>query len=72
MTVNVINTMFLGMLLMPKLIESAWKHGTKPRVVFLVSGLGFQAQARKELVKGGKSNVFQGFNDPKQQIMDQR
>jgi short-subunit dehydrogenase len=72
MTVNVVNTMFLGILLMPKMMESAKKHNIKPRIVFLVSGLGFQAEARKELVKAGKINIFEGLNNPKQQIMDQR
>jgi NAD(P)-dependent dehydrogenase (short-subunit alcohol dehydrogenase family) len=72
MTVNVVNTMFLGILLMPKMMESAKKHSIKPRIVFLVSGLGFQAEARKELTKAGKTNIFEGLNNPKQQIMDQR
>ncbi|KAJ4363684.1 hypothetical protein N0V83_009981 [Neocucurbitaria cava] len=72
MTVNVVNTMFLGVLMMPKLMESAKKHNIKPCVVFLVSGLGFTPQAQKELAKGGKDNILQGLNDPKQQNMDQR
>jgi len=72
MTVNVINTMFLAVLLMPQLMESARKYGTKSRVVFLVSGLGFQAAARKELAKGGKKDILQGLNDPKKANMEQR
>lgn len=72
MTVNVINTIFLGVLMMPKLMESAKKYNIKPCVVFLVSGLGFTPQAQKELAKEGKDNILQGLNNPKQQNMDQR
>jgi NAD(P)-dependent dehydrogenase (short-subunit alcohol dehydrogenase family) len=72
MMVNVVNTMFLGVLLMPQLMKSAKKYSIKPRVVFLVSGLGFQAAARKELEKGGKTNILQGLNKQKEQSMTQR
>ncbi|KAF1946939.1 NAD(P)-binding protein [Clathrospora elynae] len=72
MTVNAVNTMFLGVLLMPILIESAKNFGIKPRVVFLVSALGFQTGAQKELAKGGKTRILQGLNNPKQQNMSQR
>lgn len=72
MTVNVVNTMFLGVLMMSKLMESARKYDIKPCVVFLVSALGFTAQAQNELAKGGKDGIFQELNNPKQQIMDQR
>ncbi|KAH7095520.1 hypothetical protein FB567DRAFT_601438 [Paraphoma chrysanthemicola] len=72
MTVNVINTMFLAVLMMPKLMESAKQFGLQPRLVFVVSGLGFQAMARKELTKGGKVDVFNGLNDQKQQSMGSR
>jgi len=72
MMVNVINTMFLGILLMPQLMRSATRYSIEPRVVFLVSGLGFQAGARKELIKGGKSNIFRGLNSQKEQNTDQR
>ncbi len=53
-------------------MESAKKYDIKPRVVFLVSALGFTAQAQKELAKGGKDNIFLGLNNPKKQNMDQR
>jgi NAD(P)-dependent dehydrogenase (short-subunit alcohol dehydrogenase family) len=72
MTVNVINTMFLGVLMMPLMIESAKKYGLQPRIVFLVSGLGFQAAARGELVKAGQSSIFQGTNNRKEQNMNAR
>ncbi|KAF2690951.1 NAD(P)-binding protein [Lentithecium fluviatile CBS 122367] len=72
MTVNVISTVLLGVLLMPKLMESAEKFDNKPRLVFLVSALGFTSQAQKELAKGGKTSIFKGLNNPKEQSMDQR
>jgi NAD(P)-dependent dehydrogenase (short-subunit alcohol dehydrogenase family) len=72
MTVNVVNTLFLAALLMPQLVESAKKHGIQPRLVFLVSGLGFQAAAKEEMAKGGKTNVFAKLNDQKKQAMDSR
>jgi NAD(P)-dependent dehydrogenase (short-subunit alcohol dehydrogenase family) len=72
MTVNVVNTMFLGMLMMPQMIKSADSYGIKPRIVFLVSGLGFTAQSKRELAKGGQTNIFQGINNKKEQEMDAR
>jgi NAD(P)-dependent dehydrogenase (short-subunit alcohol dehydrogenase family) len=72
MTVNVINTMFLGVLMMPQLIESAKKYGIQPRIVFLVSGLGFQAAAKGEMAKAGQSSIFQGTNNQKEQNMNAR
>jgi NAD(P)-dependent dehydrogenase (short-subunit alcohol dehydrogenase family) len=70
MTVNVVSTMLLGVLMMPKLIESARQFGIAPRVVFLVSGLGFTAQ--KELAKGGKTDILKGLNNPQEQALSQR
>jgi NAD(P)-dependent dehydrogenase (short-subunit alcohol dehydrogenase family) len=72
MTVNVVNTMFLGVLMIPLMIESAKKYSLKPRIVFLVSGLGFQAAARGELAKAGQSSMFQGTNSQKEQNMNAR
>jgi NAD(P)-dependent dehydrogenase (short-subunit alcohol dehydrogenase family) len=72
MTVNVINTMFLGLLMLPQMIDSAEKYGIKPRIVFLVSGLGFTAGARQELAKAGKSDIFQGTNNQEEQDMNAR
>jgi hypothetical protein len=66
------NTMFLGMLLMPKLTESARLYTIHPRLIFLTSGLGFQAGAQKELKKGGTSNIFKTINNRKEQAMSQR
>lgn len=70
MTVNVIGTLALAVLVMPKLQETARKFDIQPRLVFLVSALGFQAQS--ELAKGGKTNIFDGLNDQKRVNMDQR
>jgi NAD(P)-dependent dehydrogenase (short-subunit alcohol dehydrogenase family) len=72
MTVNVVNTLFLGVLMMPQLIQSAKKHGHQPHLVFLVSGLGFTAQAKQELAKGGNTDIFTGMNNKKDQAIDQR
>lgn len=72
MMVNVVNTLFLAVLLMPKLIESARKYSIQPRLVFVVSGLAFQAAAKQELDKGGRANVLVGVNNSKEQVMDQR
>ncbi|KAK0640972.1 hypothetical protein B0T16DRAFT_514950 [Cercophora newfieldiana] len=70
MTVNVVSTMLLGALVMPKLVESARRFGIRPRMVFVVSALGFTAKG--ELDKGGKVDVFEGLNDEKKQAMDAR
>jgi NAD(P)-dependent dehydrogenase (short-subunit alcohol dehydrogenase family) len=72
MTVNVVSTMFLGVLLMPVLMESAKRHNINPRIVFLVSGLGFQSEAQKELAKGGQTRILEGLNKQNAQVMDQR
>ncbi|KAL9627510.1 MAG: hypothetical protein Q9164_007588, partial [Protoblastenia rupestris] len=40
-TVNVINTLLLGALMMPKLSESGREFGTHPTIVFIVSVLGY-------------------------------
>ena len=69
-TVNVISTFLLAALLLPKLTESARQFAIKPRLVFVGSALGFQAQ--KELAKSGKTDLFRGFNDAKRADMDQR
>jgi NAD(P)-dependent dehydrogenase (short-subunit alcohol dehydrogenase family) len=72
MTVNVVSTLMLGVLMMPKMMESAMKYDIKPRVVFVVSGLGFQSAAKKELAKGGKKDIFRGLDNEKSADMSQR
>jgi NAD(P)-dependent dehydrogenase (short-subunit alcohol dehydrogenase family) len=69
--VNVVNTIFLGVLMMPKLIESAKRFGNLPHLVFVVSALGVQME--KELAKSKSgSKIFDGLNNPKLASMDDR
>ena len=70
MTVNVLSTFLLGILIMPKLVESAAKFDIKPRLVFITSALGFTM--KKEMEKGGKTDIFNGLNNPKTAAMDDR
>lgn len=70
MFVNVVNTIFLGALMLPQLIESARKFNIKPALVFIVSVLGYTAKA--ELDKSREGGIFDGFNDQKRANMDQR
>lgn len=69
--INVLGTLLLGALVMPKLMESSQKTGYKPRLVFIVSALAFQAQ--KELKKSESLNkIFDGLNDKERADMSQR
>lgn len=70
MFVNVINTVFLGALLMPKLQESAKQFKIKPTLVFIVSVLGYTVKA--EMDKSRKGNILDGLNDQKRANMDAR
>ncbi|KAI9677126.1 MAG: putative secondary metabolism biosynthetic enzyme [Bathelium mastoideum] len=67
--VNVVNTLFLGALLMPKLSEVA-RRGLKPRLVFIVSVLGYTVKG--EMDKSRQGNIFEGLNDQKRANMDSR
>ena len=69
-TVNVINTLFLGALMMPKLSESGCKFGTRPTIVFVVSVLGYTVKG--EMDKSREGSIFDGLNDQKRANMDQR
>ena len=69
-TVNVINTLFLGALMMPKLSESARKFGTNPTIVFIVSVLGYTVKS--EMDKSREGGIFDGLNDQKRADMDKR
>ena len=69
-TVNVINTLLLGVLMMPKLSEIGRKFGIHPTVVFIVSVLGYTAKG--EMNKSLEGGIFEGFNDQKRADMDQR
>lgn len=69
-TVNVINTLLLGVLMLPKLSESGRKFGMQPTIVFIVSVLGYTAKG--EMDKSREGSVLDGLNDRKRANMDQR
>ena len=69
-TVNVINTLFLGALMLPKLSESGRKFGIRPTIVFIVSVLGYTAKG--EMDKSREGSIFAGLNDRQRANMDQR
>ncbi|KAJ4301408.1 hypothetical protein N0V90_003500 [Kalmusia sp. IMI 367209] len=69
MTVNVISTVLLSVLIMPKLVEIAKKFNNSPKLVYTGSALGFVAE--KELAKSGETDIFKGLNDQKRADMDQ-
>ncbi|KAF6845532.1 short-chain dehydrogenase, partial [Colletotrichum musicola] len=68
--VNVVNTLFLGALMMPKLSESLRRFGVKPTLVFIVSVLGYTVKA--EMDKSRNGGVFDGLNDQKRANMNSR
>jgi NAD(P)-dependent dehydrogenase (short-subunit alcohol dehydrogenase family) len=59
-TVNVFSTFLLGILLLPKLIESGSRFQVQPRLVFVVAALGFYRQKELERFRG---DVFGGMAD---------
>ncbi len=69
-TVNVINTLFLGALMLPKLSESGRKFGIHSTIVFIVSVLGYTVKG--EMYKSHEASIFDGLNDRKRANMDQR
>ncbi len=69
-TVNVINTLFLGALMMPKMSESGRKFGIHPTIVFIVSALGYTV--KDEMDKSRKGGILNGLNDRKRANMDKR
>ena len=69
-TVNVINTLFLGALMMPKLSESGRKFGIYSTIVFIVSVLGYTVKG--EMDKSREGGIFDGLNDRKRANMDKR
>lgn len=68
--VNVVNTLFLGALLMPKLSENARKFGIHPSLVFIVSVLGYTVKA--EMDKNRHGTILDNLNDQKKADMDAR
>ncbi|GFF51314.1 retinol dehydrogenase 12 [Aspergillus udagawae] len=70
MFVNVISTVFLGALMMPKLKKCASKYNIKPTLVFIVSVLGYTAKS--EMDKSRNGVIFDGLNNQKRANMDSR
>ncbi|KAK8100215.1 Short chain dehydrogenase atnD [Apiospora kogelbergensis] len=68
--VNDISTTLLGLLLLPKLADTARRFpNSNPRLVFVTSALGFSV---REDLYAIKDNVLDGLNDPKKAIMRNR
>ncbi|KAK0617121.1 hypothetical protein B0T14DRAFT_538750 [Immersiella caudata] len=60
--VNVAGTVLLGLLVMPKLMETERRfQGVKSRMVFVVSTLGFTANG--ELDRAGTEEIWKGLNE---------
>lgn len=65
-TTNVISTTLLGLLVLPKLRETAEKFGVTPHLTIVSSSVAFQASFKER--KAG--NIFEKLNDPKSDMMD--
>jgi NAD(P)-dependent dehydrogenase (short-subunit alcohol dehydrogenase family) len=59
LTVNVISTMLLAAIVLPKLQESAKKFGTSPNLVLVGSEVAFQAKGELEKIDG---DILEGLN----------
>jgi NAD(P)-dependent dehydrogenase (short-subunit alcohol dehydrogenase family) len=59
LTVNVISTMLLAAMALPKLQESAKKFGTTPNIVLVGSEVAFQAKGELEKIDG---DILDGLN----------
>jgi hypothetical protein len=64
--VNVMGTMLLAGLVMPKLKESAQKFGIQPRLSLVGSGVAFTVPGALEGIKG---DIIDGLNDESQAVM---
>ena len=60
-TTNVVSTFLLGLMILPKLRETATKFGVTPRLVILTSALHFLTK----LPERSNPNIFDSFQDPK-------
>ncbi|KAK6849771.1 short chain dehydrogenase [Apiospora arundinis] len=68
--VNDISTTLLGLLLLPKLADTARRFpDSMPRLVFVVSALGFSVREHLDAIK---TDVFNGLNDQKKANMRDR
>jgi NAD(P)-dependent dehydrogenase (short-subunit alcohol dehydrogenase family) len=70
LTTNVISTFLLGLLILPKLRQSAEQFGITPRFVIPNSALHYMAPLKELDVKEGQ--IFATLNDPKTAKMDTR
>jgi NAD(P)-dependent dehydrogenase (short-subunit alcohol dehydrogenase family) len=66
LTVNVVSTMLLAILVLPKLQESAKRFGISPHLVVVGSGVAFQAKGVLEKIHG---DIFEGLG---RETMDKR
>ncbi|KAI3392380.1 hypothetical protein diail_5768 [Diaporthe ilicicola] len=68
--VNVVNTLLLGTLILPKLSVVARQLGILPTLVFIVSVLGYTAKGEMDKSRDGK--IFDGLNNQKKANMNSR
>ena len=68
-TINVLGTLLLGVLLLPKMMESAQRFNILPHLVIVTSEVGFTAKAEFDKVK---DDPFVKMNDQKMADMTQR
>lgn len=68
--VNVVNTLLLGTLILPKLSAVARQLQIQPTLVFIISVLGYTAKS--EMDKSRDGNIFEGLNDEKKANMSSR
>lgn len=68
--INVVNTLLLGILILPKLSAVARQVGIQPTLVFIVSVLGYTAKSEMDKSRGG--NIFGRLNDQKKTNMSSR
>lgn len=67
-TVNVISTILLGLLLVPKLKETAKKFGVKPRLTLVTS----EVHGWTKFAEGNAENVFDALDESAKKSMDER
>lgn len=71
MQVNVVNTLFLAVLMMPQLSDIASRLGIQPTLTFVVSVLGYTAKAEMDASRGS-NDIFQSLNNQEKARLDQR
>ncbi|KAI1097109.1 NAD(P)-binding protein [Jackrogersella minutella] len=68
--INVISTLFLGVLIMPILRESGRRFGINPTLVFIVSVLGYTVKCEMDKSRG--ENIFDSLNNEKKAAVSDR